>query len=106
MQKIKVEFARWPLITAGECEPRKGLIRINLTALDAAAKAGVPRDLATQAIIAHELGHLLRAGQGETDADCEAAAHAFAAHLLQCPALLEKLADIWRKERDATLFRH
>jgi hypothetical protein len=88
--QARIVFERWPLVTRGECHPRARTIVVNLAALDAAEAAGgaAARASMLDAIIAHELAHLLWydvdrnvGGLPASGGAEESWAHAFAARL-------------------------
>ena len=72
---VSIFYQRWPLITIGECEPRRATIRVNTAALEHAPELTQP--LSSQAlariIIAHELGHFFAARCNHISLECGAA---------------------------------
>jgi hypothetical protein len=110
---LKVEYGRWPLITAGEFEPRRSTVTVNLAALEQAEKGSAySAKVAARVIIAHELGHffdgcfdtapqprianLWSRQNSKRRQDQEQVAHSFAAELLRLPDAVEQLHSIWR----------
>lgn len=108
---IQLVYRRWPLVTVGDCDPPRALICVNLAAVDCAADGAAcgtlkrSPQIVTEAIIAHELGHLFcwRARQpGATSVTTPAAreivAHRFAESLLDLPFEIEELEELWRDQ--------
>lgn len=66
--ELKIEYGCWAAVTAGEFEPKKKLIRVNLNAVEALG-------IAKEKIIAHELGHFfardLRLSKAEEEKFCD-----------------------------------
>ncbi|MER3426811.1 MAG: hypothetical protein C4334_01735 [Pyrinomonas sp.] len=95
---VSIDFARWPLVTVGECEACT--IRVNLTALDRAPhrRGWFSRDGLARIIVAHELGHLLAARWGVEDkrAD-EGLIHDFVRELLELQFDPAECERFWKR---------
>lgn len=105
---VRVIYERWPLVTAGECEPREAKVCVNLNALERAQEIGGKKRSAAcslaEVIVAHELGHLFdwkmggrTAEKGSTGALAEEVAHGFAERMLQLPFRVEEYEKLWQK---------
>ena len=103
---VRVAYERWPLVTAGECQPREARVCVNLNALELAQGIGgnersAARSLA-EVIVAHELGHLFDWKRGGLAADqdgalAEEVAHGFAEQMLLLPFRVEEYEKLWQK---------
>jgi hypothetical protein len=103
---VRLVYERWPLLTVGECEPRAGIVRVNLAALEQAREGDerFTKQALARLIIAHELGHFFDARlnrtkrQGRTGRQmAEKIAHAFAVELLRLPSrAFEEYERFWR----------
>lgn len=92
-----IDFARWPLVTAGECEA--GAIRVNLAALERAphCTGWFSRDGLARIIVAHELGHLLAERWNMEGDRSEVWVHEFVRELLELPFDPVECERFWRR---------
>jgi hypothetical protein len=106
---VRVVYERWPLVTAGECEPRASRVCVNLNALERAQEIGGKQRSAAcslaEVIIAHELGHLFDWKTGGRTAEkdgagtlAEEVAHGFAEQMLRLTFCVEEYEKLWQKQ--------
>lgn len=100
---VSIFYERWPLVTAGECEPRKASVCVNLNALDQAQGTMGSLCYVRDMVVAHELGHLFHWKAGGPSGDqestgflAEEVAHGFAEEMLQLPFSIQECEKIWQ----------
>lgn len=72
---LEIECGRWAAVTAGEFEPKKNVIRVNLNAIE-------QLEITKEKIIAHELGHFFARDWQLSKAEEEKFCNDFAEELL------------------------